>query len=90
MRQVVRLAAVASSVWPQLEAHYYQIDLLKLRGAKLLNLVYVWYLQTIPSDKIQEVLTELDDLLPWEDSTSAAAEEIESASFMAMMAKGEN
>lgn len=86
----MRLAGLASSVWPQLEAHYYQIELLDLHPAKLLNLVYVWYLQNIPSDKIDEVLTELDDLLPWEDSTSEAAAEIESASFMAMMAKGEN
>lgn len=84
----MRLAGIASSVWPQLEEAYYQINLLDLTPAKLLNIVFVWYMKNIPSDKIEEARATLDDLLPWEDSTSAAAEEIESASFMAAMAKG--
>lgn len=86
----MRLAALASSFWPQIEAEYYQIELLSIRPAKLLNLVFAWLIKHTPEDKMDETLMELDDLLPWEDANSAAAEELESASFTAMMAKGEN
>lgn len=85
----MRLAGIASSVWPHIEAEYYQIDLFSLSPAKMLNLVFAWYVQRIPEDKLDEAVDALDDLLPWETTSSAAAEELESASFMAMMAKGD-
>lgn len=50
-------------------------------------MVYVWALERIEHDKIDTWIRELNDLLPWQNVQSEAAAEIESASFMAMMAK---
>lgn len=49
-----------------------------------MHLVYAWLVARTPPDKIEELDAMLDDLLPWEDSTSEAAAELEGASFMAM------
>lgn len=51
-------------------------------------MVYAWAIERVEPDKFDEWLTELHDLLPWQDSTSEAAAEMESESFMDMMAKG--
>jgi hypothetical protein len=51
-------------------------------------LVYSWAIERVNPEKIDDWEAELVELLPWQDTTSAAAEEIESESFMNMMAKG--
>jgi hypothetical protein len=62
--------------------------LLRLRPHEYANRVYAWCVERISADALEEWLTDLNDLLPWQDSTSAAAENLESESFMSMMAKG--
>jgi hypothetical protein len=52
------------------------------------NFVYAWCIERVPSDELDDWKAELVDLLPWQDSASEAAVELESESFMNMMAKG--
>lgn len=87
----VRLCGVLAERWDQISAAYYHpgYSLLDERPHMLLNLVYAWCIERIPPDKLDEWISDLHDLLPWQDSTSSAAEELESASFMNMMAKGQ-
>jgi hypothetical protein len=51
-------------------------------------MVYVWAIERVPYDKLQEWITDLDELLEWQDGDSAASEESESASFFDMQNKG--
>lgn len=85
---VVRLCAFASSQWAQIEASYYQINLLRQRPHRFTNLVYAWAVERIPSDDLDDWLLELVELLPWQDSQSEAAINLESESFFDMMRKG--
>ena len=85
---VVRLCAIASERWPEIDAAYYQIDLLRLKPHRFLNLVYAWCVERVKHGEFEKWEQELYDLLPWQDSTSEAAVNAESESFMAMMAKG--
>lgn len=54
-----------------------------------LNLVYAWCIERVAHDELENWLAELADLLPWQDASTLAAEEAESASFMRMMGKTE-
>jgi hypothetical protein len=51
-------------------------------------LVYAWAIERVDPEKLDDWEQELVDLLPWQDSQSEAAAEIESESFMSMQAKG--
>lgn len=51
-------------------------------------MVYAWAIQRVAHDKLDEWHAELEELLPWQDSTSEAAANMEMASFLAMQAKG--
>lgn len=84
---VVNLCAIAAQHWGLIDAAYYQINppLLRQKPHRFANLVYAWAIERVPPDKIDEWLTELNDLLPWQTSASEAAVELESASFMAAM-----
>lgn len=84
----VRLCGIAEEFWPRIAAAYYQINVLRQPPHQFANLVYAWAVERISSDKIEEWHTELNDLLPWQDATSPAAEALESESFLAMQAKG--
>lgn len=84
-----KLLALASDRWAEIDASYYQIDLLRLPCHRLLNMVYVWCIQRIDPEKLDEWLAELAELLPWQDPDGEAGEALESASFMEMMAKGD-
>jgi hypothetical protein len=84
----VRLCQIAADKWPQLSAAYYQINLLRLPGHTFVNYVYSWAVERVPSDKLSEWLSELRDLLEWQDADSESAADMESESFMNMMSKG--
>ena len=84
----VRLCSIASERWAELDAAYYQINLLRQRPHRFLNLVYSWCIERVEHDKLDDWLNELNDLLPWQDSSSEAAVNLESESFLAMQAKG--
>ena len=95
-RRVFRLCLILADRYPLIEAEYYQTDLLSLRPRKLLNLVYTWLIAHVNPEKLDEVIAELDDLLPWEDvglgadlsgGAGSAAERAESESFYNMMGK---
>lgn len=85
----MRLCALATMEWPRIEAAYYNIDLLKVSPRKFVNLVFAWWLEHIDPAKYEERMQDLQEPLPWQDSTSLAAEEIESDSFLALMAAQE-
>jgi hypothetical protein len=78
---------IAAERWDEIAAHYYQVNLFQVPAWKFLGMVFVWALERVEHDKIESWLEELKDLLPWQTTQSEAAAEIESASFMALMAK---
>lgn len=86
--RAVRLCLIAAERWAEIDAAYYQINLLRLRPHRFMNLVYSWCIERVDPDSLEEWLFDLDDLLPWQDATSEAAVNAESESFMSMMAKG--
>lgn len=87
--RAVKLCALASERFDELTAAYYQIDnLLSLKPWKFISLVYAWCIERVDPDKLEDWIADLDDLLPWQDSNSETATDIESASFFAMQAKG--
>jgi hypothetical protein len=51
-------------------------------------LVYSWAIERVEHDKLDDWLSELNDLLPWQDTNSEAAAMLESESFFNMQAKG--
>lgn len=53
-----------------------------------LNMVYAWCIERVDPEGLDDWITELGDLLPWQDTNSEAAVDLESASFMNMMGKG--
>jgi hypothetical protein len=89
----MRLCSIASIHWDQIIGHYHAMPrsnplvhpLLLVSPAEFVGLVYAWAIERVPPDKVDDWEAELVDLLPWQDSSSAAAEELESASFMASM-----
>ena len=85
---IVRLCLIAAERWAEIDAAYYQTNLLRLRPHRFLNLVYTWCVERLEPDKLDDWHAELVDLLPWQDSNSEAAINLESESFLAMQAKG--
>lgn len=88
---VVRLCSYyLAPRWAEIDAHYHAspVPLLRMRGHRLLSMVYAWAIERIPSDKLDDWLVEMNDLLPWQDIESEAAINLESESFFAAQAKG--
>lgn len=85
---VVRLCGVLAERYSQIDAHYYQQPILRQRPYRIVGWVYSWAVERVAHDKLDEWLEELHDLLPWQDSTSEAAVNAESESFLNMQAKG--
>jgi hypothetical protein len=50
-------------------------------------MVYAWCIERVDPDKLDDWIMDLNDLLPWQDS-SAAAVDLESQSFLDMQSKG--
>lgn len=53
---------------------------------RFVSLTYAWAVELIDPEKLEDWEMELVDLLPWQDSSSEAATQIESDSFMRAMA----
>lgn len=83
----VRLCTLASERWPEIDAAYYQIRLIREKPHRFLNMVYAWCIERVESDKLDEWIADLHELLPWQDADGESAAEIESDSFMSMMNK---
>lgn len=86
----MRLCSLGATYWPQISAYYHasRTPLLRMPSHEYLNMVYSWLIERVPHDKLDDWLTELHDLLPWQDADSEAAIEMESEAFMKMMSKG--
>lgn len=86
----VRLCLLAAERWDEIDAHYHAspTPLLRMSPHRYLNMVYSWAIERVPHDKLDDWKLELVDLLPWQDTQSEAAAELESDSFFAMQAKG--
>lgn len=87
-QSALRLCVIAAERWAEVEAEYYQINLLRQKPHRFANLVYAWAVSRIDPEKLDEFHEELVDLLPWQDVESEAAEQLESNSFFDMQAKG--
>lgn len=84
----IRLCGIAADLWDQIDAAYYQIDLLRVPVYRFMGLVYAWAIERVPHDKLDEWKADLAEPLPWQDADSESAIESESESFFAAMAKG--
>jgi len=86
----VRLCVIASERFGEIDSAYHAlpVPLLRLPPHRYLNMVYSWVIERVPHDKLEDFMRDLEDLLPWQDTSSEAAIDIESESFMAMAAKG--
>jgi hypothetical protein len=84
---VLRLTAVAEAYWPQIDAAYLSVDLLRLPEHRFYNAVYTWTIERIDPDKREEWIQMLNEPLegtsPREPTPSQV--EAEGASFMAFM-----
>lgn len=86
---VVRLCLIGAERWAEISSSYHAspVPLLRLKPHEFTNRIYAWCIERVAHDKIEEWEQDLVDLLPWQDSTSEAAVNVESESFMAMMAQ---
>jgi hypothetical protein len=84
----VRLCGIAADKWALIDAAYYQINLLREKPYRFLNMVYSWCIERVAPEKLDDWIAELHELLPWQDAQGEAGAEIESDSFMNMMSKG--
>ena len=86
----VRLCILASARWAEITSAYYHpgYSLFREKPYRFANLVYAWAIERVEHDKLDEWLSDLNDLLPWQDADSEAAAQLESESFLAMQAKG--
>lgn len=84
----MHLCQLAADRWPSLRTAYPTVNLLALTGHDFLNFVFQFCMERLPSDKIEEWLADLEELLDWQDTDSDAAIEAESASFMSNLGKG--
>src|SRR5690606_37417982 len=85
----VRLCRIGAERFAEISAAYYQIDNLStVPPWKFTALVYAWAIERVEHGKLDEWITDLNELLEWQDGESAASEAIESESFFTMQAKG--
>jgi hypothetical protein len=86
-RVVARLFAIAEARWPEVDAAYPQVDLVRLRVPRFLNFVYAWAVKNVPPDKLDEWLMILNGPLPGETYEDAPlwSDEEEAAAFASAM-----
>ena len=71
----VRLCGIAADRWEEIDAAYYQINLLRVPPYRFVGLVYAWAIERVQHDKMDQWLADLNDLLPWQDGESEATRE---------------
>lgn len=84
---VLRLFQIAEDRWPEIDAAYPSINLIKLPTHRFLNFVYAWAVAHIPPDKIEDFLFQLTAPLPGREKakpTPSDADE-DARLFMAAM-----
>lgn len=60
-RAAVRLLELAAHYWAQIDAHYYQIDLLELPIYRQFNMIYSWFLGRFAGN--EEALERFEEML---------------------------
>jgi hypothetical protein len=83
----LRLCLIGAERWAEISSAYHAsaTPLLRLKPHEYTNRIYAWCIERVAHDKIEEWEQDLHELLPWQDSTSEAAIQAESESFMKMM-----
>lgn len=87
-RAALRLWTIAGERWAEIDAAYYQVDILTFTIDRLLNCVYAWCIERVDPEKREEWIVALDNPLPGEsvrEHVSEAAAEMEGSMFMAAM-----
>lgn len=90
MAQTVRLCQIAADRWEEIDAHYHAspVPLLRMGPRRFASMVYVWCIERVPPEKLEQWIADLSEPLPWQDGDDDAGAELESASFFAMQGKG--
>lgn len=67
-REAVRLLELAAAYWSEIDAHYYQIDLLDLPIYRQFNLIHTWFWDRVKQDEEKSVMFEnmLKEPMEWE------------------------
>ena len=84
----LRLYAIAEERWAEIEAHYIQVDILRIAPAKFLNAVYAWCVRFMQGEDREKWDMMLTAPLPGTERRVQASEsqvEAEGASFLAAM-----
>lgn len=84
----LRLYAIAAERWPEVDAAYASVDLIRFPPHRFLNCVYAWCLDRIAPDKLEEWIHMLYQPLPGAKpaQVTEAQAEVEGQSFMNFMA----
>lgn len=85
---VLRLYAIASERWPEIDAAYAEVDLITFPPHRFCNLVYGWCVKWLNEDKREKFDYDLTAPLPGTSTrhVSEATAEAEGAAFLAVMA----
>ena len=83
----LRLYAIADERWAEIEAHYIQVDILRIAPAKFLNAVYAWCVRFMQPDDREKWDMMLTAPLPGGRPARASDTEVEAegAAFLAAM-----
>lgn len=83
----LRLYAIAEDRWAEIDATYYQADILRFRPDRFLNCVYTWCLDRIDPEKREEWDAMLESPLDPKAKAKPTDSQVESegAAFMALM-----
>lgn len=84
----MHLCQILSDRFSEIDAHYYARDILRQPPARMIGWVYAWCVERVASDKLEEWIAGLEEPLEWQDQNSESVIQLESDSFMKMMAKG--
>lgn len=83
----LRLYAIAEQRWAEVDAAYYQVNILGFRPSRFLNCVYTWCLERIPPDKREQWEMMLEAPLPGKEKVVTERQlELESEGFMGLLA----
>lgn len=84
----LRLYAIATERWAEIEAHYIAVDLFGLGPRKFLNCIYAWCVERINPDYREQWEADLVAPLPGQEKKAASEAQVEQegADFMATLA----
>jgi hypothetical protein len=60
----LRLYLIAAERWPEIDAAYASVDLMRLPTYRFLNCIWTWCVDRVPSDKREDWITQMNEPLP--------------------------